>query len=56
MVVVVMLVVMIMFHYYTQLSNIPNKGGERLIDRWSEVRKLFCYPAILYEQIFYSLK
>ena len=54
--VVVMMVVMNMLYYYTQSFNIPNKGGERLIDRWSEVRKLFCYPAILYEQIFYSLK
>ena len=43
---VVMVVGMIMLYYYTQLFNIPNKGGERLIDGWSEVRKLYCYPAM----------
>ena len=50
MVVVIMVVmgVVIMFYYFTQLFNIPNKGG------WSEVRKQYCYSVILYQQILYN--
>ena len=51
---VVMVVVMIMFYYFTQLFNIPNKGGERLTDGWSEVRKQYCYSIILYQQILHN--
>ena len=36
--VVVIMVLMNMLYYYTQLFNI--------IDGWSEVRKLYCYPAM----------
>ena len=36
--VVVIMVLMNMLYYYTQLFNI--------VDGWSEVRKLYCYPAM----------
>ena len=51
--VVVIMVLMNMLYYYTQSFNIPNKGGERLIDGWSEVF-IVTMLCILYQQILQS--